>query len=128
MHVTHPFDRLESRKTRTDPLCLLCLPLPQGEQCSDVRHVLQAFEQGHEVLELVVGWVADPAFDGDCVVFGGKCQYSDFGSEREAGQNLPSWKMYDMGELSRIMTRLRSGSTCARSLMYAPFLNVQCCR
>lgn len=92
MHVIRPLDRLESRKTRTDPLCLLCLPLPQGEQCSDVRHVLQAFEQGHEVLELVVGWVADPAFDGDCVVFGGRV------STRNLGQKEKQDRIYLRGK------------------------------
>jgi hypothetical protein len=51
-------------------LRLLCLTLPQREQCSNVRNVLQAFEQGDEMQEFVVGGVADPAFNGDGVVCG----------------------------------------------------------
>ena len=53
----------------TKLLCLLCLTLPQREQCSNVRNVLQAFEQRDEVQKFVVGGVTDPAFDGDGVVW-----------------------------------------------------------
>jgi hypothetical protein len=49
-------------------LRLLCLTLSQREQRSNVRDVLQAFEQRDEVQEFVVGGVADPAFDWDGVV------------------------------------------------------------
>jgi len=50
-------------------LRLLCLALPQRKQRSNVRNVLQALEQGDEMQEFVVGGVADPAFDGDGVVW-----------------------------------------------------------
>jgi hypothetical protein len=42
--------------------------LAQREQRAHVRRVLQALEEGNEVQEVVVGGVADPAFDGDGIV------------------------------------------------------------
>jgi hypothetical protein len=54
--------------TKQRLLRLLCLTLSQREQRSNVRDVLQAFEQRDEVQEFVVGGVADPAFDWDGVV------------------------------------------------------------
>lgn len=50
-------------------LRLLCLTLPQRKQRSNVSNVLQALKQGDEMQEFVVGGIADPAFDGDGVVW-----------------------------------------------------------
>lgn len=49
-------------------LRLLRLALPQRKQSPNIRDVLQAFEEGDEMQEFVVGGVADPAFDGYGVV------------------------------------------------------------
>lgn len=48
-------------------LCL-CFAAAQGEESSNVSHVLQRFENGDEMQEVVVCGIVDPAFDWDCIV------------------------------------------------------------
>lgn len=44
------------------------LPSPQCKQRPDIRDILQPFQQGHQVQEIVIRRVADPALYGNGVV------------------------------------------------------------
>ena len=74
-------------------LCLLLrhvlavLATPQGQQRPDVRDVLDPFEEGDEVQEIVVRWVADPALYRYGIVWSAEpCQNEDGVGERENGE------------------------------------------
>jgi hypothetical protein len=41
---------------------------PKRKQCTHVSDILQAFQQRDEVQQVVVCWVANPAFDGNGIV------------------------------------------------------------
>lgn len=41
---------------------------PQRKQRANVGHILQSFEKGHQVQQVVVSRIVDPALYGYCVV------------------------------------------------------------
>ena len=49
------------------------LAAAQCKQCPDIRDVLKTLQQGHEVKQVVVGVIADPALDGDGIVCENMC-------------------------------------------------------
>ena len=53
---------------KTIPLRLLRLPLPKCQKRTHIRDILQALEEWNEMQEVVVRGIADPAFDGDCII------------------------------------------------------------
>lgn len=65
---------------------------PQRKQCTHVSDILQAFKQWDEMQQVVVCWVANPAFDGNCIVYfrtSAQCCLRRIQSGRQIS---PGWK------------------------------------
>lgn len=45
------------------------LPTSQGKQRSHIRDMLQPFEQRHQMQQIIIRWVVNPAFYWDSIVY-----------------------------------------------------------
>ena len=59
-------------------------------QGANIMHVLQSFEQGYKLHQVIIGWVTDPSLNGDCIVYSMSSQHKSNVRNFQQG-NAPSW-------------------------------------